>query len=69
MPIRSLIQPGAFEPDVIAMLIEVFEAACNEQPNVAREESPTELLERQNSVSATRFACGRPPWTSSRYIN
>jgi hypothetical protein len=37
MPIRSFIQPGAFEPDVIAMLIEVFEAACNEQPNVARE--------------------------------
>ena len=64
MPIRSFIQPGAFEPDVIAMLIEVFEAACNEQPNVAREESPTELLERQNSVSATRFACGRPPSTN-----
>ena len=38
MPIRSFIQPpGAFEPEVVALMTEVFEAACNEQPDVARE--------------------------------
>jgi hypothetical protein len=37
VPIRSLIQTGAFEPEVVAMLGEVFEAACNERPDMARE--------------------------------
>jgi hypothetical protein len=42
MPIRSFIQPGAFEPEVIAAMSEVLEAALKElqdtgQPNVAPE--------------------------------
>jgi len=42
MPIRSIIQPGAFEPEVIAAMSEVLEAALKElqdtgQPNVAPE--------------------------------
>jgi hypothetical protein len=35
MPIRPFIQPGAFEPEVLAVMGEVFEAACKERPNVA----------------------------------
>ncbi len=42
MPIRSFLQPGAFEPEAIAAMSEAFEAACNElneagEPKVARE--------------------------------
>jgi len=42
MPIRSFIQPGAFDPEAIAVISEAFEAACNElneagQPKVAPE--------------------------------
>ena len=35
MPIGSFTQPGAFEPEVIAVMSEVFEAACKEQPDVS----------------------------------
>jgi len=42
MPIRAFLQPGAFEPEAIATMSEVFEAACKElqnagQPDVSRE--------------------------------
>ena len=42
MPIRSFIQPGAFDPEAIAAVSEAFEAALKElqdtgQPNVAPE--------------------------------
>jgi hypothetical protein len=30
MPIRSLTLPGAFEPEMIAVMSEAFEAACKE---------------------------------------
>jgi hypothetical protein len=36
MPIRSFIHSGAFEPEVVAAMSEALEAACKEQPNVAR---------------------------------
>jgi hypothetical protein len=36
MPIRSFIQAGAFEPEVVAAMSEALEAACKEQPSVAR---------------------------------
>jgi hypothetical protein len=36
MPIRPFVQSGAFEPEVVAVMSEAFDAACNEQPNVAR---------------------------------
>jgi hypothetical protein len=35
MPIRPFVQRGAFEPEVLAVMGEVFEAACKERPNVA----------------------------------
>jgi hypothetical protein len=42
MPIRPFIRSGAFEPEVVAVMSEAFEAACTElneagQPKVARE--------------------------------
>jgi hypothetical protein len=42
MPIRPFVRSGAFEPEVIAVMSEAFEAACKEldesgQPRVARE--------------------------------
>jgi hypothetical protein len=42
MPIRPLAQPGAFDPEVIAAMSEVLDAACEklgdtDQPEVARE--------------------------------
>ena len=42
MPIRSFTQPGAFDPEAIAVMSEAFEAACKEldevgQPKVAPE--------------------------------
>jgi len=36
MPIRPFVQSGAFEPEVVAAMSEAFDAACNQQPNVAR---------------------------------
>jgi hypothetical protein len=36
MPSRSFIQSVAFEPEAVAAMSEALEAACNEQPNVAR---------------------------------
>ena len=42
MPIRPFIRSGAFEPEVVAVMSEAFEAACQEldgagQPKVAPE--------------------------------
>jgi hypothetical protein len=37
MPIRSFIEPGVFEPEVLAVMGEIFEAACKEQPKLAPE--------------------------------
>ena len=42
MPIRALIQSGAFDPDAIAAMTQAFDAACEkladiDQPEVARE--------------------------------
>jgi hypothetical protein len=42
MPIRTFIQPGAFDPEAIGAMIEAFDAACEklgdiDQPEVARE--------------------------------
>jgi hypothetical protein len=36
MPIRLLVQSGALDPEAVAAMSEALEAACNEQPNVAR---------------------------------
>jgi hypothetical protein len=44
MPIRTFIQPGAFDPEAIAAITEAFDAACEKlernnlgQPEVTRE--------------------------------
>jgi hypothetical protein len=42
MPIRTFIQPGAFDPAAIAAITEAFDAACEklsdtDQPEVMRE--------------------------------
>jgi hypothetical protein len=42
MPIRTFIQPGAFDPEAIGAMIQAFDAACEklgdiDQPEVARE--------------------------------
>lgn len=42
MPIRTFTQPGAFDPEAIAAMIEAFDAACEklgdiDQAEVARE--------------------------------
>jgi hypothetical protein len=42
MPIRSFVEPGAFDPEAIAAMTEAFDAACekladSDQPEVARE--------------------------------
>jgi hypothetical protein len=42
MPIRTFIQPGAFDPEAIAAITEAFDAACEklsdtDQPEVTRE--------------------------------
>jgi hypothetical protein len=42
MPIQSVMQRGAFDPEAIAAMTEVFDAACGklgdvDQPEVARE--------------------------------
>jgi hypothetical protein len=36
VPIRPFIQPDAFEPEVVALMSEAFEAACRAQPAVQR---------------------------------
>jgi hypothetical protein len=42
MPIRSFVEPGAFDPEAIAAMTKAFDAACEklgdiDQPEVARE--------------------------------
>jgi hypothetical protein len=49
MPIRSFLQPGAFDPEAIAAMSEAFEAVCNElneagQPRVAPEVVATRII-------------------------
>ncbi len=64
MPIRSHLQPGAFEPEVIAAMSEALEAALNELRGAGRFEVAPEalagqLLQPQRLVSVIRFACGQ----------
>jgi len=44
MPINSFIQPGAFEPEAIAAMSEVFEAAREAQPEGVREAVARRIL-------------------------
>jgi hypothetical protein len=49
MPIRSFVESGAFEPEVLAVMGDVFKSACEEQPLVA-----PEVIARK-IVTAARF--------------
>ena len=49
MPIGPFLQPGAFEPELIAAMSEAFEAACKElqntgRPQVSREAIATRII-------------------------
>jgi hypothetical protein len=49
MPIRTFIQPGAFDPEAIAAMNEAFNAACeklsdSDQPEVTREVVATRII-------------------------
>jgi hypothetical protein len=37
MSIHSLLQPGAFVPEVVAVMGQAFEDACNKHPAASRE--------------------------------
>ena len=62
MPIRSFVEPGAFEPEALATMSEAFEAAIKElqdagTSDVRTKSPPEELLQRQTWVSVTRLDC------------
>ena len=63
--LHSFIKPGLFEPEAVAAMSEAFEAACKQlddagQPELVLEVIAGRLSRRQELVSMTRFACGRP---------
>ena len=62
MPIRSPMQPGAFEPEVIAAMSEAFEAARQalqdgDLSEGVREQIARQIITAAKLVSVTRFAC------------
>lgn len=59
MPIRSFVEPGAFEPEALAAMSEAFEAVIKELQDAGAKSSPEELL-RQIWVSVTRLAFWLP---------
>ena len=68
MQIHSLMQPGAFGPEAIAVMGDALDAALKElqdigsptcSPRRCARPSPDELSERQDLASVTRLACGR----------
>jgi hypothetical protein len=54
MPIRQFIQPDAFEPDEIAVMSEVFEAACKELGETGRLEVTREIVAGRIIAAAKR---------------
>ena len=44
MPIGPFLQPGAFEPELIAAISEAFEAACKEAQNAGRPQVSREAI-------------------------
>jgi hypothetical protein len=62
MPIRSFIGPGAFDPETVATMSVVLDAACEkvgdtDQPEVAREVIAGRIIAAANLVSVTPLAC------------
>jgi hypothetical protein len=62
MPIRSFVEPGAFDPEAIAEMSEALEAALKElqgtgEPDVVRERIATRIIAAAKLVSVIRLAC------------
>jgi hypothetical protein len=53
MPIRSFIQPGAFDPEAIAAISEAFEAACNELNEAGQPRAAPEVIAGRIIAAAT----------------
>jgi hypothetical protein len=54
MPIRSFIQPGAFDPEAIAAMSEAFEAACNELDEAGQPKAAPEVIATRIIAAARR---------------
>jgi len=54
VPIRPFMQPGAFEPEVIAAMAEAFEAACQALHDTGRAEGVREHIARR-IITAAKF--------------
>jgi hypothetical protein len=59
MPIRSFIQPGAFDPEEIAVISEAFEAACKELGNIGQPDVVREVI-AQRIIQAARLGERNP---------
>jgi hypothetical protein len=54
MPIRTLIQPGAFDPEAIGAMIEAFDAACEKLGDVDEREVAREVIAAR-IIAAAKF--------------
>jgi hypothetical protein len=54
VPTRSFMQPGAFEPELIAAMTEVFAAACKALDDAGLSEGVREQIARQ-IITAAKF--------------
>jgi hypothetical protein len=54
MPTHSLLQPGAFEPEVIAVMTEAFEAACQTLDDSGQSEVVRERI-AQRIITAAKL--------------
>ncbi len=54
MPVRSFVEPGAFEPEAIAAMSEAFDAACKELGDAGQSDAVRETVARR-IVTAARF--------------
>jgi hypothetical protein len=59
VPAHSFIQLGAFEPEVIAVMIEAFEGACKALDDARLSEGVREQIARQ-IITAAKFGEGDP---------
>ena len=53
MPIRPFIQSGAFEPEVIAVMSEAFDAACKELDDIGQPKVVLEVM-AERIIAAAR---------------
>lgn len=53
MPVRSLIKPGVFEPETIAVMVQALEAACKELPDTSQPQIMREIIARRIVAAAS----------------